>query len=96
MDAVFVSDNRYWHEGRQVYLDRNGDITGIDPATGEAECPECGGMPWHVKVPVLGRNGKPIFPPQYTFTPCRRCVSAEEIADAKRRREAYKPVRGKA
>ncbi len=86
--GYFVSPGRYMHPVLGLV-----DVNAMPVP--DDECPECGGMPWNVHIPVFDSHGEPVIPLRYQSTYCRRCVSPEEIADAKRRREAYKPVRGK-
>lgn len=82
--GTFVRPGRYTHPLFPGLVDVNALPVPDD------ECPECGGMPWNVRVPIRDHWGKPVIPLKYESVPCSRCVSREEVEDARRRREMYR------
>ena len=50
-------------------------------------CPECQGAPWFVRLPRDPFDRQAV--PQLRFGPCRRCVSGEELEDARYRRAVF-------
>lgn len=78
MGGVFVSPNRY-RLGLN-YIDREGAM--LDPDA----CPECGSYNgeyrWRVQVDPT-RQPKNLKPWEHAYTYCKRCVTAEELAEVR-------------